>query len=236
MRLGCSSEIPPRAGTGSREQQAKEGRPISPSSHDPLSHGGAEAADPDYFVVQGAQQLRRLAAEILDERERPIVGLALDADGLRPVLAPSDVRALVGPAVRIYLICGDDLLAELAQAIGPRLALEPAAARIWWPGARVRCDPAAHPLVMALEDERPRDTLEELTRQFELSRPLVRRQITLVEDARAFLEQELARAEEHNRVIHERLRDAQVDCHRLRIRAEAAEASLAAALQQSRLD
>jgi hypothetical protein len=207
---------------------------MPPSSHHPLSSGGAEASDPDYIVVNGVQELRRLGAEILAARELPIVGLAPGAAG--PVLTPSDVRALVGPGVRIYLIRGDELLAELADAVGPRLALQPAAARIWWPGARVRCDPANHPLVVSLEDERPGDTLEEFTCQFELSRPYIRRQITLIEDARAFLEQELSRVEQQNRMVHERLRDVQVDCHRLRIRAEAAEASLAVALQQSRLD
>lgn len=205
---------------------------MPPTSEDPPPRRDITESDPDYIVVRTTDDVRRLSADILGEHDRPIVGLTHCEDGLEPVLAASEVRTLVGSGVRIYLIASDDLLAEFKQEIGPRLTLERAAVRIWWPGASVRCDPADHPLVLALEGERPRDTLEELSHQLDLSRPYVRAQVTLLEDARAFLEHELARVEQRNRETHERLRDAQVECHRQRMRADAAEARLAALERQ----
>jgi hypothetical protein len=205
---------------------------MPPTSEDPPPRRNMQESDPDYIVVRTTDDMQRLSADILGERDRPIVGLTHGEDGHEPVLAASEVRTLVGSGVRIYLIASDDLLAEFKQEIGPRLRLERAAVRIWWPGASVRCDPADHPLVLALEGERPRDTLDELSHQLDLSRPYVREQITLLEDARAFLEHELASVEQRNREIHERLRDAQVECHRQRMRAEAAEARLAALERQ----
>ncbi len=187
------------------------------------------APDTDCQAIETMHELRCLGADILGRREQPIVGLAPSADGDAPVLACGEVRAALGPGVRICVICDDTLLDGLRELLGARLALGRGAARIWWPGAGARCDPADHPTVLALEDEPRRATLEELARQFELSRPCVRAQIRLIEDARAFLENELTRAREQNRRVHERLRDAQIECHTLGMRAEAAEASLAAA-------
>jgi hypothetical protein len=204
---------------------------IPPRSDDPVPLQ-IEPSDPDYVVIQTADDLQRLSADILGDRDRPIVGLTLSVEGYEPVLAASDVRAVVGPGVRIYLIPDDDLLQEFQEMIGPRLKTERAAARIWWPGASVRCDPVNHPLVVALEGERPEDTFEEFTEQFHLSRPRVRREIMLMEDARAYLEHELNGMQQCNRELAERLRDTQVECHRLRTRAERAEARLTAALRQ----
>jgi hypothetical protein len=193
-----------------------------------------EQSDPDYMLVRSTTDVHRLSADILGERERPIVCLTRGEDGSEPVLSARDVRVLVGPGARIYLIADEHLLDELNDRIGPRLMLERASARIWWPGASVRCDPLDHPLVVALEGERPQDTLLELSHQLDLSRPYVRAQIALLEDARAFLEHELNRMRQRNREIHQRLRDAQIDCHRERTRADAAEARLAALERQQR--
>lgn len=202
---------------------------MAPMSEDPLAACGLQESDPDYMVVRTSEDVERLRVDILGERDWPIVGLTPCEEGHQPVLAASDVRGLVGPRARIYLIASEDLLPELKEAIGPRLALERAAVRIWWPGASVRCDPADHPLIVALEGEDQRETLQEVAYQLDVSRPNVRAQISLLEDSRAFLEHELARVEQRNREIHERLRDTQVECHRLRMRAEAAEARLAGA-------
>ena len=191
-----------------------------------------EGSDPDYIVVRTSEDVRRLSADILGPRDRPLVGLTPGEDGSEPVLAASAVRGLVGAGVRIYLIPDEELRAEFRQAIGSGLALERAAIRIWWPGASVRCDPGDHPLVVALEGERPQDTLQELSHELDLSRPYVREQITLLEDSRAFLEHEISRLEQRNRELHERLRDAQVQCHVMRTRAEQAEARLADAQHQ----
>jgi hypothetical protein len=201
---------------------------MPPADRQPARAFGAEQSDPDYVVVRTTRDVQRLSADILGERDRPIVGLTHGEDGLEPVLAASEVRALVGLGIRIYLVPDDELLAEFKQEVGPRLTLERAAVRVWWPGASVRCDPSDHPLVLALAGERSSDLLRELSQQLDLSRPYVREQITLLDDTRAFLEHELARMVARNREIHQRLRDAQVERHRMQTRAEAAEARLAA--------
>jgi hypothetical protein len=188
-----------------------------------------DAPDPDCVLVVDGRELRRMCADVLDARAQPVVALTLDADGV-PVLTFADVRAVVGAGVRIYLIAGEDeLLHELRATLGPALALDRGAARVWWPGAGPRCDPADHPLVLALEDEPSAVTLEELALQFDLSRPRVREQVRLIEDTRAFLEHELAGAREQSHKIHERLRDMQIECHSLRTRAQEAQARLEAA-------
>ncbi len=190
-----------------------------------------DAPDADCIAVDTRRDLERLCAYVLGAREQPVVGLTLDADGA-PVLAHSDVRTVVGPGVRIYLLSSDDLLHDLREALGPRLALECGMVRVWWPGAGARSDPADHPAVLALEGEPSAVTLEELALQFDLTRPRVRAQIRLIEDARAFVEHELTVAQQQSHRIHERLRDAHIECHTLRTRAEAAEASLAAGARQ----
>jgi hypothetical protein len=183
-----------------------------------------DAPDSDCMLVVDGRELRRMCADILDAREQPVVALTLDADGV-PVLGFADVRAVVGAGVHIYLIAGEDeLLHELRATLGAALALDRGAARVWWPGAGLRCDPADHPLVLALEDEPRATTLEEFALQFDLSRPRVREQIRLIEDARAFVEHELAGAREQSHKLHERLRDAQIEIHSLRTRAQEAQA------------
>ncbi len=195
---------------------------------DRLLLGLLDAPDSNCIPVETPGDLRRLCTDILSDRKEPVIGLTLDVDG-EPVLACSDVRAVVGPAARIYLIFNDDLLYGLREILGRRLAIDRGVVRTWWPGASARCDPADHPAVLALDGEPSRATLEEFAHEFDLTRPRVRAQIRLIEDARAFLEHELTRAREQDHKVHERLRDAQIECHRLRTRAEAAETSLAAA-------
>jgi hypothetical protein len=192
--------------------------------------GFFDAPDPDCVLVQSSADLSRLCADILGRRQRPVVAITLDMDG-GPVLACGDVRAVVGPGVRIYVICDSDLLPALRDLLGSRLTVGEGAVRTWWPGADARCDPADHPCVLALEGEPSQVTLEEFAHQFDLTRPRVRAQIRLIEDARAFAEHELSLAYEHNRKVQERLRDAQIECHGLRTRAEAAEAGLTDAQQ-----
>jgi hypothetical protein len=203
---------------------------------DLLCAGGLGGLDPNCILVQGREDVRCLSADILGERDYAIIGLAPGADCHEPVLAPAEVRAVVGAAARIYLLAVEDLLPDLPGLLGPRLAIHRGGSRIWWPGASVRSDPADHPLVPALAGERRRDTLQELRRQFDLSRPNVRSQIKLIDDARAFLEYELARIEERNRRLSERLRDTQIEAHRQLMRAQAAEARLIDAPRQSSFD
>ncbi len=191
--------------------------------------GGGEASDADYVVIRTHAELERLCDEIFDEREAPIVGLTLRGDSHEPVLRASDVRGVVGPGVRIYLIASEEHLQGLRGMVGSRLSIWLGAIRVWWPGASVCDDPGDHPLIMGLEDEDYLVTLEEFADEFDLARPRVRPRVRLIEDARAFLERELSSAREETAGTRERLRDAQILCHELRARAEVAEAGLAAA-------
>ncbi len=201
-----------------------------------LAGFGAEASDPDYLVVHSDEDLQRLGSEILSERDSPIVGVTLRDGTQEPVLRASDIRSVTGEGVRICLLADDALLLALREILGPRLRLDAGTLRIWWPEASVRCDPSDHPVVVGLEDEDYLDTLEEFAHAFDLSRPRVRSQVRVIEDARAFLEHEMLRVQEYNRRVHERLRDAQIECHQLRTRAEAAEARAAALREPARHD
>lgn len=201
-----------------------------------LAGFGAEASDPGYVVVHSDDDLRRLGHEVLGERDRAIVGVTLRDGTHEPVLRASDIRTVVGDDVRIYLVADERLLLDLREILGPRLRLDTGTLRIWWPGAAVRCDPSDHPVVVGLEDEDYLDTLGEFAHAFDLSRPHVRSQVRMIEDARAFLEHEILRVQEYNRRIHERLRDAQIECHRLRTRAELAEERVVALKQPTRSD
>jgi hypothetical protein len=201
-----------------------------------LAGFGAEASDPEYVVVHSDEDLRRLGQEILGERDGPIVGVTLRDGTHEPVLRASDIRTVVGDGVRIYLVADEQLLLGLREILGPRLRLDAGTLRVWWPGAAMRCEPSDHPVVVGLEDEDYLDTLQELAREYDLSRPHVRSQVRVIEDARALLEHEILRVQEYNRRVHERLRDAQIECHRLRTRAEVAEAQLVALERPARQD
>jgi hypothetical protein len=207
-------------------------RPMGRPAADPrllaLESLGAEGSDPDYFVVRDTDDVLRLNRDILGEREEPVVGLTHRVTVHEPVLRCCDVRPVIGAGVRVYLLADEELLAGLRKLLGSALALEAGSIRIWWPGARPGCDPTAHPQFVGLEDEDYLDTLEQFAHEYHLSRPLVRTHVCLIEDARALLEQEMLRVEDYNGRIHERLRDAHIECHALRTRAQSAEARLAA--------
>jgi hypothetical protein len=197
---------------------------------DALDFGG-EASDPDYAVVRTTEDLEGLGEEILGERDYPIVGLTLRVDSSDPVLRASDVRSALGAGPRIYLIEDEELSHSLSDRLGGGLRICSGAVRVWWPGASEHSDPDDHPLVVGLEDEDYRVTLEELAHEFDLSRPRVRGHVRVIEDSRAFLQDQLSEMHEQGLRLHERLRDAQIEAHRLRTRLERAEASLHAAAQ-----
>lgn len=128
------------------------------------------------------------------DRVEPVVGLARCLDADEPVLAPERVRAVVGAGPRIYYVPGESLLRRLQGSLGQRLALVTGGVRVWWPGLQARCDPGGHPLVLALDGEPQADVLAELARRFDLSRPSVRGEIAVIEDARRLAERELSQA------------------------------------------
>jgi hypothetical protein len=195
---------------------------------DALANLGAEASDPNYVVVRSIEDVERLCRDILGDRDDPVVGLTHRVGVREPVLRCCDVRTVIGASVRVYLLDDEELLAGLRKLLGSALRLDAGSIRVWWPGASPGCDPARHPRVTGLHDEDYIDTLEQFAHEYHLSRPVVREHVSMIEDARALLEHEMVRVEEYNRRIHERLRDAHLDCHALRARAEAAEARSAA--------
>jgi hypothetical protein len=198
---------------------------------EPSSGAGKDVPGAGCMVVETREDLCALGADVLGERDYPVIGLTLRIYEAEPVLAPRDVRFVVGQRAHIYLVSEDEMLRGLGEMLGSRLRLDRGAARVWWPGSGARrCDPDDHPVVFALEGEDRDDTLEDFGYQFDLTRPRVRGRINLIEDGRAFVEHELARVNEQNRRMHERLRDAQIEGHRQRMRAEQAEAQLASAL------
>jgi hypothetical protein len=184
--------------------------------------------DGGLVVVCDAPDLQSMAAYLLcEERHEPAVALTQSLSMDAPVLSHAHVRAIVGASPRIYLIQRDHLLRPLQRMLGRRLALAAGGARIWWPGLSVGSDPGAHPLVLYLAGEPERDMLDEFTRQFHLSHPVVRREIKLLDELRALAERELAQAREQNRSM-------KVERHEALARAEAAEHALKVATGQSR--
>jgi hypothetical protein len=205
------------------------GRPASRAPAGELA-ASASGEELDAIVVRDQPGVRGMQAHLLSrEREHPAVALTRSLDMGEPVLAPGDVRSLVGAGPRIYYIPAEHLLDRLAQVLGPSLALPPSAVRVWWPELSAGSDPCEHPLLLELDGEPEPVLLAELAREFELSRPLVRREIKLIEQTRRLAEDELAKAREQNR-------NMKIERHEALTRAEAAEASLEAAARQSATD
>lgn len=151
--------------------------------------------DADPILVSSHEAVREMRAYLLSaDRVEPVVGLARCLDADEPVLAPERVRAVVGAGPRIYYVPGESLLRRLQGSLGQRLALVTGGVRVWWPGLQARCDPGGHPLVLALDGEPQADVLAELARRFDLSRPSVRGEIAVIEDARRLAERELSQA------------------------------------------
>lgn len=156
------------------------------------------------IVVRSEAGLRCLEAHLFDPREDAVVALTRSLETEGPVLAPDNVRALVGAAPRIYFIAEERLLLRLQHTLGGALGPPLVGARVWWPGLSARSNPGDHPLVLALDEEPQESLLAEFTRQFDLSRPDVRREIGLIEDTRALAEYELAQAQKQLRSSGER--------------------------------
>jgi hypothetical protein len=183
------------------------------------------------MIVEDEQELSSLQQCLLyPDRTQPVVALALceeEADDI--ALWHEELRPIVGEHTQVYFIA-PHLLGSLRKGLGRKLGLLEGSARIWWPGLSTRSDPGDHPLVLALEGESRVDVLAEFARQFDLSRPHVRRELKLIEDARALAEHRLAEIVEQDRRTAERLRDAHRERHREATRAQAAETRLDAAL------
>jgi hypothetical protein len=203
-----------------------------PLTADPGSLGQPLVDEDNPVIVCGEAVLLELQTYLLlADRIHPVLALALCEEEQEDCARwHADVRQVVGADARIYFLSDESLLSGLRDRLGRRLALVPSAARIWWPGLSTRSDPGDHPLVLQLDGESRSETLAELARQFDLSRPHVRRELKLIEDARALAEHRLAQIVEQDQRTAERLRDAHRERHREATRAQAAEARLHAAL------
>jgi hypothetical protein len=208
--------------------RARAHRGIVSTPEDALADLAAEASDPNYVVVRDTTDLERLCRDVLGERDDPVVGLSHRVGVPEPVLRCCDIRTVVGAGVRVYLLADEEMLTALRKLLGAALRLDAGSVRIWWPHARPGCDPDSHPRVIGLPDEDYTDTLAHFAHEYHLSHPLVRTHVSVIEDARALLAHEMVRVEDYNCRINERLRDAHIECHMLRARAEAAEARAAA--------
>jgi hypothetical protein len=156
--------------------------------------------DAALVIVCSHQALRGMEADLRSgDRREPVVGLARLDEIDEPVLDPQRVREVVGVGPRIYYVPGEYLLRGLQGMLGQRLALQAVSARVWWPCLSTGSDPAAHPLVFALDSESQADMLAEFASRFDLSRPHVRSEIALIEDARGLAEHELSQARGQNR-------------------------------------
>jgi hypothetical protein len=193
---------------------------LSPESLERVGHG---AIAPDPVVVRSEAEIEQLEELLFGARSMPAVVLTQSQETLQPVLPPQEVRAIVGPAAAIFYIPGERLLRRLAEALGRPLAVYRGAARVFWPELSSDSDPGDHPLIMILDGELEREALQEFARQFDLSRPNVRREVRMIEDARSFLQEVVDVASDELRMAGERLRDAHIERHEAVVRAERAE-------------
>jgi hypothetical protein len=143
-------------------------------------------------LVSDERGLSRLERVLLGGQGSASVVLTRSRYGSGPVLPLQDIRAVLGVEPRIYFVSEDRLLSRLRVRLGSALAVNRGAVRIFWPGLALRSDSLAHPLVPVLDDEPLERSLAELARRFDLSRPTVRSEIRLIEDARTALAVQVA--------------------------------------------
>jgi hypothetical protein len=153
-------------------------------------------------LLEDSSSARLVLRALLVLNALPLAGSTRELN--ESVLAPEGVRAVVGAAPQIYCLPGAYLLWRLERMLGRRLALQAAGLRIW-PGFSTRSAPGDHPCVLALDSESQADLLTEFARHFDLSRPLVREELTVIEVARALGDSDLFQAREQNRSMQLRL-------------------------------
>jgi hypothetical protein len=197
---------------GRRARAATRGRRwAGPARGMPARESGeiGSALEGGLLIVRSQLALREMEADLRSgDRVQPVVGIACMEEINEPVLAARRVREIVGAGPRIYYVPGEYLLRGLQGRLGRSLALPAGGARVWWPGLAAASDPAAHPLVLALDCESQSDMLAEFARVFDLSRPFVREEIQVIEDARRLAERELSQEREQNRSMETELSEA----------------------------
>jgi hypothetical protein len=165
------------------------------------------ASDAGVDLVASKPAVLDLAATLLQERHVPCVVLTELASRRMPVLPLKEVRRIVGADARVYLVT-DHCLRGLRTALGSRLAVGRGTARIYWPGFSMASDEFDHPPVAVLEDEPVERSLAEFARQFDFSRPHIRREIKRIDELRTA-------AEQKNTELKRRLRSKDAELQRL---------------------
>jgi hypothetical protein len=182
------------------------------AEHPPCSPGSSQNGS--YTLVRSPKDVRCLIAEIIREtRDYPIIGLTQRDGEARPALTPQEVRAVAGERTRVYLIVGDYLLRRLQRGEGTKLGAACGAAWVWWPECGA-LDPGSS------------SGPQQFSHEFELSRPIVRREVERLAGELATSGHELAEAREGNIGLKRDLRAAEIDKRRAVVRAEAAEQML----------
>jgi hypothetical protein len=208
----------PRRGPNIRARRSArdETRIILPST---ATHSAQPATDTDHVVVRSRQELGQLIAEILSpERNHAVIGLTTRPGESEPAIAPGDVRSIVGPAPRIYVIPTGPLTRGLTRSLPARLDVCGGAARIWWPGINPHSDPLDHPLALCHPSTSPSHARAVVAEKYEDTRPLTRRREALLQRQRTL-------TQEHNRHLTDRLSRAEIERDQERVRADQAVAA-----------
>jgi hypothetical protein len=146
-----------------------------------VSPGGS-----DLFVADSEAGLRRMEGCLLSPARRQlVVGIA---PGLHADTA-ADVREILGLEGQLYLISEESLLDQ--QRLPVPLALGQLSVRIWWPWLTEESDPRDHPLVRPFPGQSFETVFGD---QLDLSRPVVRREISRLEGLARFNEHLLEKA------------------------------------------
>jgi hypothetical protein len=218
--------VPPPASRSGSPCSDAQGPPRVPVTSTP---------SPDWTLVRNQTSLRSLVENLLGgARQLPLMLLSSAYACSEPVLAPGRVRAVTGRPAGIYYVTTDYLLRRfnaslrrrLGESHGRSLRLDQGAVQIYWPGVNERSSPEDHPLVPELVDEHEWDLLAEFQRRFDLSRPTVRPEIRLLNDALMIHERQLKLARNRVASLEEQLRDAQITAHESHLRTSNVESRL----------
>jgi hypothetical protein len=101
-----------------------------------------------YLLVQNHAEVQELAEVVLNPgREELVVVLSSRAKEQWPPLDVDDVRAIVGPGARIYILPTGGLSLDLNERLPGRLTPYNGSAGAWLPGFGPESDPREHPIV-----------------------------------------------------------------------------------------
>ena len=117
--------------------------PHSEKNEDPPS-----LPSPPYLLVHNHAEVQELAEVVLNPgREELVVVLSSRAKEQWPPLDVDDVRAIVGPGARIYILPTGGLSLDLNERLPGRLTPYNGSVGAWLPGFGPESDPREHPIV-----------------------------------------------------------------------------------------